>query len=133
MTPYEALELRYYYRNETAAAFRYWVSLTFAVLVAAYVAGDQLNGWTVGIILVLYIMVTWSNNRILLTSSADIQALSEEIELMIEDETINSPALNGTLEGIVGLKSFMIVAYILRGTLFIGTIFYVLHRAGYVG
>jgi|GEM_PF-769907 len=79
MTPYEALELRYYYRNETASAFRYWVSLTFAVLVAAYVAGEQLNGWTVGIILVLYMMVAWSNNRILLTSSADMQALSEEI------------------------------------------------------
>ena len=133
MTDYEALELRQYYRAENAAAFRYWVSLTFAVLVAAYVAGDHLNWLTVSVILTLYVLVSYSNQRILQTIGDDLEALTKQIELMIANNEEESPALQIAAEGMRGLGSFLAVAYTLRAILFIGTIIYVLSQAGYIG
>lgn len=133
MTDYEALELRHYYRAENAAAFRYWVSLNFAVLVAAYAVGPHLNLLTVSVILTLYVMVTYTNQRVLQTIGKDQQALADQITQMNDATEAVSPALNVVGEGTTGLQSFLVFALILRALLFIGTIFFVLNQAGYVG
>ena len=133
MTDYEALELRHYYRAENAAAFRYWVSLNFAVLVASYAVGSHLNLLTVSVILTLYIMVTYTNQRVLQTIAKDQQALADQITQMHDAAGANSPAMNVAAEGTIGLKSFLVIALILRAMLFIGTIFLVLNQAGCLG
>jgi hypothetical protein len=133
MTDYEVLELRHYYRAESATAFRYWVSLNFAVLVAAYAVGGHLNLLTVSIILTLYVMVTYSNQRVLQSIGADQQALADQIKQMNDTTEAISPAMNVVAEGTMGIRSFLVVAFTLRAFLFIGTVFFVLYQAGYVG
>lgn len=133
MTEYEALELRHYYRTEDGSAFRYWVSLNFAVLVAAYAVGTHMNAWIVSVILLLYGMVTYSNLRVRQTIHADQKALIEEINQMIGNGDSSNMALIAITQGHESSQSFRLTAYAMRIILIIGTVMFVLNRAGYIG
>ena len=133
MTDYELLELRHNYRAETASAFRYWVSLNFAILVAAYAVGPHLNLLTVSVILTLYVMVTFTNQRVLQTIGADQQALEEQIKQTNDTTVAINPVMNVSVKGAMGNRSFVIVGLMLRASLFVGTIFFVINQAGYIG
>ncbi len=132
MTEYEVLELRHYYRTENTAAFRYWVSLNFAVLVAAYAAGSYLNTLTVIVIFALYAMVTFTNLRVMRSIQTDLRALAEQIGQMIEASDPPSPALNAAANILGGGQSFQIIHLAMRATLIIGTVVFVLHRASFL-
>jgi hypothetical protein len=133
MTEYEVLELRHYYRTEDGSAFRYWVSLNFALLVAAYAVGTHLNAWIVLVLLLLYGMVTYANFRVRRSIHTDQQALFEQINQMINVGDTSSPALIAVAQSHENSRSFRVTAYVMRVILIISTVVFVLNRAGYIG
>ena len=133
MTPYEITELRLNISDKLTQSFRWWISITFAALVAAYVVGPDLAGATGAIIIGLYIVATF-NNLVLQSSYLRAGGALEE-EAVAYQEQAASPSL--TLENMIssGSRSASIIRaqLILRGVMFVATIGYIIHRAGYIG
>ena len=58
MTAYELLDLRRGYVSEVVRTFSFWVSITFAVLVAAHVAGPGMGVAGVFAATLMYLAIT---------------------------------------------------------------------------
>lgn len=133
MTPYEITELRLNISDKLTQSFRWWISITFAALVAAYVVGPDLVGATSAIIIGLYIVATVNNvvlQRSYLRASG---ALGEEAAAYQEQAASPSLTLERLTSSNFRSASIIRAQLILRGAIFVATIGYIIHRAGYIG
>jgi hypothetical protein len=78
-------------------------------------------------------MVTYSNLRVRQSIHADQRALFERINQMVEIGDSSSTALIAITQGHENSQSFRLTAYVMRVILIIGTVMFVLNRAGYIG
>ena len=124
MTFYELLDTRTNLLSRVDITFRFWVSITFAVIVAAYIAGPNL-GLVAGIgIAALYGALTLGNivairteaNMVLaiLKSMQEAVLTSEEMPVALRDTDLSQGEnLKHALMGIQVSGAFGTIAYLL--------------------
>ena len=129
MTAYELLDLRRGYAAEAMGVFRFWVSVTFALLVAAHVASADMGLWGAIAATTLYLTLTAVSaftirrfGSIVAKLVADISALSAEAQessMTSGDKNFTNSIAHATI-GILCIGS-------------VGAIAYVYYRAGFFG
>ncbi|MEE8371554.1 MAG: hypothetical protein V3R73_05345 [Sphingomonadales bacterium] len=131
MTTYELLDLRISVTQNMANGFRWWISITFAVLTAAFFAGDQLGMVGAVAIITLYTATSLINFmiwRAYLAFGASLQ-LDAETMLATQDDPLNSLKLLVSSD-----RTTLYRLYIgLRILTFMVTVLYVLYRGGFLG
>ena len=133
MTPYEIVDLQLNIAEKITHTFRWWVSITFAALVAAYVAGPDLAGAPCAIILFAYTVVslgTLNAQRVYLGVADGL--VNESLAYQAQAE-LPSPVLEEVFIDRLGGPAVIGAQVVLRGIMFLATIGYVLYRAGYIG
>jgi hypothetical protein len=133
MTDYELIELSGSRSDEYSRTFRFWISLNFAVVVAAYAAGDLLNIWTTALVLGLYALITYTNALVSVQILAVQKGFVEEMKELAQVSEASHPALRATIGSLEVSRTSLPAGVALRSALVIGTIVFVLHRAGYLG
>ena len=88
MTAYELMDLRKNYISELSISFRFWVTITFAALVAAETAGDAMG--TLGMFAgaVLYLTMTG-------VSIASVRRLASTLQKVVLDQKKEKNRYNG--------------------------------------
>lgn len=133
MSPYEIIDARISILEQMAQAYRWWVSITFAAIVAAYAAGPDLAGAPCALVITLYTIVTI--NGILMQSAFQSMGRTLRDEALTFQEGSASPSPSLEQMNIAGQRGLAVVRIQLatRGIMFVATIGYILYRAGYVG
>lgn len=133
MTPFELVEARSNLTGLIGQIFYYWISITFAVVVAGFAAGDQFGGFTFAIVVLLYTIVTLftavTTNRIF----AMVSVMTEEACLTQDRSDERSPAVD--LVAGFGARNavFSHMMFGVRAITFVCAVGYLTHRAGYIG
>lgn len=128
MSIYEIQDLISTWVNTGFARMSFWVSITFAVIVAAFVGADEMNGLTVSVLILLYTMVT-------VTFGMSTYSALSRVALLLKAERAladTDPAVAALIPGSVAItiRSRHTVVPLLAIT-YIGVTLYVL-RAGHV-
>ena len=123
MNLYELLDARTSALARVDTLFRFWVTITFAVIVSAYVAGPNL-GWVAGVgIATLYGILTIGNivtirnegtliKNVISRLTPDSTASEYAAEVLVEADMLRGQALSLALLGIQLLGSFGALAYV---------------------
>ena len=98
MTDYELMELSASRADEVARAFRFWVTINFAVVAAAYAAGNLLSVWTVALILGLYLFITYTNDRVMRQGGMIQKGLLDEMIRQAQPPEAPGPALKAMID-----------------------------------
>ena len=129
MTEYELLDLRRSYDGEAISLLRFWISITFAVLVAAQVAGSSMGMAGVIAATSLYLLITLITAFGITRHVQTLGGLFDEIEILSVAKGRQSPVLKGTF--LIHSVGRVVVGIHVVG--FVGTFIYLLLRAGYIG
>jgi hypothetical protein len=129
MTAYELLDLRKGYAAEAIGLFKFWVSVTFAVLVAAHVAGVGIGIWGVVAAATMYSILT-------LVTSFGIRRFGNVHSSLLDSISSFDAEMENTLSTLGGNNPSDAVTNTLLGLQcfgFVGTTTYLLFCAGYIG
>lgn len=133
MTPHEIIESRTLQMENASQSFRWLVSISLAILIAAYVAGPDLAGSPFVIITTLYVLASIGGLMLHKGFAECLAALRQEALAYQEQAATPSPVI----DYIVTRHSYsaaifrMIIG--LRAVLFVATVGYLAFRAGYIG
>jgi hypothetical protein len=129
MTAYELMDLRKGYAAEIVGVFKFWVSVTFAGLVAAHVASIDIGMWGVVAATTLYAIMTVITSFTIVRFGHVLSSLLESIS-SFKGEAENTPSSlsdnnpSGSVTNVLlGIQCFGFVA----------TIAYLLYCAGFIG
>jgi hypothetical protein len=123
MNFYELLDARTSTLARVDTLFRFWVTITFAVIVSAYVAGPNL-GWVAGVgVATLYGILTIGNimsirndvtlfRKVIGSLSPGNTESENSPEVLVQADMLNGQTLNFALLGIQLLGSFGALAYL---------------------
>ena len=133
MTPYEIIDARLTMSGQMVQTFRWWVSITFAILVAAHAAGPSLVGIPCALVVLLYTLVSFN---VLITQNAFVsggRALNDEARAFQAESESPSPLMEAMLQTESRRSVVILTQLAIRIIMFLATIGYILHRAGYIG
>lgn len=128
MTAYELIDLRRSCGAEISTTFRFWVSVTFALLAAAHVAGSSMGLAGVIAATALYATITF----ITATTIKRFRLISiglRDDSLALASRMEEAPnALTAVTQ-----TTFGFILWVVQSVGFAGTIAYVLLKAGFIG
>ena len=129
MTAYELMDLRRAYSAEVLGTFKFWVSVTFAIIVAANVAGAEMEGAIAVGGIAMYLILTLVSavyinrmGQLIFNTARDVQSLVEEMAkppLTLSSIT-NSPFMVYALVGAEVLGAAAAIIYALMKGGFMG-------------
>jgi hypothetical protein len=126
MTPYELFDLRTNYTNSILALVKFWVSTTFALLVASQVAGPEMGYPGIGVASALYIFST----AISVVAIRRFGNVSTDIYIDMQRLVAEDASSSTVLARALPTNSYAVTVNLLVCTGSVLTIAYAFYRAG---
>jgi hypothetical protein len=130
MTEYEIVSLLREHVAFMVSVLQWWVGITLGILVAVHVVGEELNGFIVSILIVLYAAFTAMLSGILASHSERADQIVVDLRILREQGMEVSQTVTMILDQQGGAPPPLVVTLgtICFWGLFLSTIAYVIHR-----
>jgi hypothetical protein len=129
MTPYELLELRAQFTNSVLGLFRFWISITFALLVAAQVVGPEMGLAGATAATILYLLSTGTS----VLAIRRYGIVSEDIYIDMQNMVTENSAAPTVLVRATPTKSYVVAINMIVCIGSVSAIIYTYFRAGIIG
>ena len=129
MTAYELLDLRREYVADVTNYYKFWISMTFAVIVAAHVAGPEMGAAGAAMAIILYAAFSVTIILGMMRVFAVINSLNQDIKNFTE-ETPGAPSVLSSVSSIIDMQKSVVG---IQSIGLVAATVYVLYRAGFIG